>query len=353
MRFAEPRLLWLLLVVPVWATAAGAAAARRRSALCRFAGGRAYAGRFTDQVSAHRRAAKQLLVLVAFAAAVVALARPQWGTRLEPIQRRGVDVVIALDTSLSMAAEDVAPSRLEQARHEIGTLLDRLVGDRVGLVTFAGEATLTCPLTVDHDAVRLFLDAVDVEAVPVAGTSLAAALRVAIRAFGESPDRVDVGQRQRAIVLFSDGEDHAGGVEEAIGLARRHGVAVYAIGCGTERGGPIPLRTTAGDLTGYKKDLEAKVVTSRLEEAVLRRVALDSGGRYYRTTPAEEEIEVIASVLTAMDPQESGATLRRRYEERYQIPLAVALAALVCESVFGDRRRARPRRRAGEAGEKR
>ncbi len=349
MRFVEPQLLWLLSVIPLGIGLGWLAHARRRRLLARFAGGPDHVGRFTGEVGRHRRAAKLLLLGLALGASIVALARPQWGARMEPIQRRGIDVVVLLDTSLSMATEDVAPSRLGQARLGIGSLLERLAGDRVGLITFAGQATLSSPLTVDHAAVRLFLEAFDVETVPVPGTSLASALRLAMQAFGDRPGEDD--ERSRAIVLFTDGEDHGGGVEELLGELERRGIAVYTVGCGTARGGPIPLRDVAGSLRGYKKDREERVVTSRLDETVLRRLALETGGRYYRTTPAGAEIDEIARALAGMDQSELGTTLRRRYEERFQIPLAVAVIALLAETWLGDRvrRRAQPRRAGARA----
>ena len=347
MQFAEPDLLWLLLLAPLVVALGWLAAIRRRRVLERFAGGASFACRFTAQVSLHRRGVKLLLVLVAVVAAILSLARPQWGSRLEPIRRKGIDVVVVLDTSLSMATEDVAPSRLGQAKHEIESLLRQLAGNRVGLVTFAGEATLTCPLTPDHQAIRLFLDTLDVDAVPVPGTSLASALALAVRTFGEG--EVDPDERGRVIVLFSDGEDHAGKVEEATRQLERRGVSLYAVGCGTPRGGPIPLRDASGLLSGYKKDREDKIVTSRLVEPGMQKLALDTGGRYYRTTPTESEIEEIAQVLNGLQSGEFGGILRPRYEERFQVPLAFALLALVAETLLGDRRRESSRAARGAA----
>ena len=173
MRFAEPDLLWLLLLLPILGLLTWLVARARRRTLERFAGGREHASRFTGAVSQNRRAVKALLVLAALGAGLVAAARPQWGTRLEPINRRGVDVVFVIDTSLSMAAEDVPPNRLGQARHVASSLLRRLGGDRIAIVTFAGKGTLACPLTLDHEAALLFLDSLDVDLVPVPGSSIA------------------------------------------------------------------------------------------------------------------------------------------------------------------------------------
>jgi len=337
MRFAAVQLLWLLLLIPGLGLAALWSASRRRRALSRFAGGAEYLSRFSDEVSPNRRAAKLLLLGFAFAAFVVAAARPQWGTRLEPVTRRGADIVIVLDHSLSMAADDLAPSRLEHAQNAIGALLDQLAGDRVALVTFAGEPTMLCPLTVDHAAVRLFLDTVGVEAVQVPGTALAEALELAMTVFGD--ERPAASEHTRAIVLFTDGEDHEGGVEDVVGKLDKAGIAVYAVGCGTTRGAPIPLEDETGNPTGYKKDGEGRVVTTRLDEGLLELLALGTDGRYYRATPSEAEMHEIARALSGMDAREFGALLRARYEERFQVPLGLGLVALLAETVIGDRRR--------------
>ncbi|HXV76676.1 MAG TPA: VWA domain-containing protein [Candidatus Polarisedimenticolaceae bacterium] len=338
MRFAAPEMLWLALSVPAMVLIAVWLGRRRRRALERFAGASEFVARFDGTVSLHRRAVKLLLLALALVGVIVAAARPQWGTRLEAVTRRGVDVVVLLDHSLSMAAEDVKPNRLFRANQAIDSLLVRLAGDRVALVTFAGEATLLCPLTLDHSAVRLFLDAVEAESTQVPGTALARALELSLEAFGES--RSVSADESRAVLLLTDGEDHEGGIDEALRDLERAGVAVYTVGVGTTRGAPIPLADEAGMHTGYKKDPDGRVVTTRLEEPLLERIALESGGRYYRATAAQIEVDEITRALTGLDTQEFGEVLRARYEERFQVPLAVALLALTLEALIGDRRRA-------------
>jgi Ca-activated chloride channel family protein len=345
-RFATPTVLWLLLALPLVAACGLWLRARRLAALRRFAGGEQLLERFTSEVSVHRRAVKALLVGLAFVSAILALARPQWGTRLEEIERAGSDVVVVLDTSLSMAAEDLPPNRLLHAAHAIDSLLQRIPGDRVALVSFAGEPTVNCPLTLDHAAVRLFLDAIDVHTVAAPGSALADALAAAVALFEEEAARGTAGQRGRAIVLFTDGEDHEGGLERAIEVLDEAGIPVHAVGCGTAAGSPIPLRDPTGLLTEYKKDANAQVVTTRLDEATLEQLALETGGTYHRATPAELEVEEVARALSTLEGGEFGSVVRTRWEERYRIPLAIALVALAAESLLGDRRR---RRRAAEA----
>jgi Ca-activated chloride channel family protein len=348
MRFAEAQWLWLLAGLPFFAALGLWATLRARRALERFAGGSAHARRFRGEVSPHRRAVKLLLLYLALSCLPIVLARPQWGTRLEPVTRRGADVVIVLDTSLSMSSEDLPPSRLAQAKHAINTLLERIPGDRAALVTFAGQAHLACPLTVDHGAIRLFLDSIDVESVPVPGTALGSALDTAFDAFRIDAGAVD--DRGRAIVLLTDGEDHAGELDKVIDEIAGNGVAVFAVGAGTTRGAPIPLRDAGGMLTGYKKDREGRVVTTRLSEPELERIALDTGGRYYRATSSEVEIDEIGQALSALSQGELGSELRTRYEERFQIPLLIGFVALGIEAVLGDRRRRRHDGDEGEAG---
>ncbi len=339
MRFAAPELLWLLLALPILALAGWWAHSAGDRALRRFAGTREYVSRFTVQVSRNRRAIKQLLLYLTLVTVCVALARPQWGARLEPITRHGSDIILVLDTSLSMASEDLAPSRLEQAKHAIGSLLDRLAGNRVALVTFAGKANANCPLTVDHGAVRLFLESMDVNTVSVPGTALGPALRTGLRLFRSAEREIE--SRGKAIVLLSDGEDHAGELEPVVDELARNRVLVYTVGCGSTRGAPIPLKDSSGRLTGYKKNREGQVVTTRLSENALENIALGTGGRYYRATTSEVEIDEIARALSSLSRGELGSELRTRHEERFQFPLAVAWLALLSETLLGDRRRVR------------
>jgi Ca-activated chloride channel family protein len=343
MRFVHPEYLWLVLALPLLSFAGYLSLTRRRRALRRFAGGQEFAARLTGDVSSNRRAVKMLLLYGALVALIIAAARPQWGTRVEEVRRGGADLVVLLDTSLSMAAQDAAPSRLGQARHAIDSLLRKIEGDRVALITFAGRATLSCPLTLDHAAVRLFLETVDAEATSIPGTALREALELAVGAFGD--EEAGDPERSRAILLFSDGEDHEGGIDEALDALADAGIAVHAIGTGSTRGAPIPLR----DESGYKKDREGKVVTTRLDEGVLEQLALDSGGRYYRATATESEVDEIAKALSQLDEREFGAVLRSRWEERFQFPLALALLALIAETLLGDRRRSRGRDERREA----
>lgn len=334
MRFAAPEVLWALLLVPIVAGLFLVAAWSRKRALARLAGSADRIERMAGNVSRDRRAAKAVLLVTALTAGIVAFARPQWGEGTESITRKGIDLVLVLDTSRSMDAEDAPPNRLQRGVRAARSLLDALEGDRVALVTFAGKASIACPLTLDHEAVKLVLDATDTESVSVPGTALSDAVDAAIRALGPQPPAGGE-SKGRAVVVISDGEDHEGGLESAIRSLKQAGITACAIGVGSEQGAPIPT----GEAGAYKKDAQGKLVTTRLDEGPLRTFAIETGGRYFRASPAEGEIGGIVAVLSKMDAAGSGTVLRTRWVERFQIPLALALLALLLDVGLSDRRR--------------
>ncbi len=340
MRFAAPFVLWGLAGVPLLALLFWRAIARRRRDLERLAG-QPLVERMVTQVSVQRRIVKALLACAGAAFLVAALAHPQWGMGLDPVTRRGVDVVIAVDVSNSMLSEDLRPSRLEKARAEADRLLDLLDGERVAVVAFAGSAATRCPLTLDYGAAQLFIDALSPEILSDQGTHLPTALSEIFSVFDEKE------RRFRAAVIFSDGEDHEGGIEEAAREAAEAGVIIHTVGVGTAAGGPIPIRRPDGSVAGYKEDGEGRVVTTRLVEGSLSQIAAATGGVYVAATPGGGEIERVAEAVGAMEEREMQQKILARYEERFQIPLALGLLCLVADSLIPERRR--PRRPAGLA----
>jgi len=331
MRFASPGYLWLLLALPVLALGFVLLFRKRRRALEAF-GDLPLINRLTTSASTERRVIKAALVLGATFFLVLALARPQWGASLEEVSRRGIDLIVAVDTSLSMMAEDVKPSRLAQARAAISSLLDLLEGDRVGLVAFAGSAYVACPLTLDYAAASMFVDVLDTDLIPVKGTGIAAAIRKSTEAF-KTEDR-----RNKVLILITDGEDHEGDVSGAAQAAGEAGVIIYTIGVGSPSGQPIPLRDRRGKMTGYKDDKEHRKVTSRLGESTLEEIAIATGGRYFRSTAEGIELRRIYEEIGGMDRKTMSSRLQSAYEERYPVPLALALALLAIEIALGDRK---------------
>jgi Ca-activated chloride channel family protein len=253
------------------------------------------------------------------------------------VRRKGLDLVIALDTSYSMNAEDVAPSRLEKAKREIRSLIARLKGDRVGLVAFAGTAVLYCPLTLDYGAANLFLDLLDTGVIPEPGTALAPAIETATSAFSATE------RKYKVLVLFTDGEDLQGDLPAAVEKARDGGVIIYTVGIGTPEGKPIPVRDEKGDIVEYRKDSGGQIVVSRLDERSLAQIAVSAGGRYFRASASENELDAIYDEISKQEKKELESRLFQNFEDRYQYPLALAIAFLVAELWMSERRIRRSR----------
>lgn len=333
MRFAAPEwlpLLWLL--IPLAGLLAFSLWWKKRTVEAYFRSP-AIRARMLEDVSYLKKCAAGLLLLGALAGGVLALARPQWGTRLENVTRRGVDVLIAVDTSLSMETPDVPPSRLAKAKEELIALLDRLGDARVGVVSFAGTAFLQCPLTIDRAGARMFLEILDTGLINDPGTDLGQALDLARETFQRQQ------QKYKVLILITDGENLAGDPLEAARKAAGEGIRIYTVGIGTPSGQPIPLRNETGDVLGYKKDEAGAPVISRLDETTLDGIARAAGGRYYRASAAETEVEAIAREIDGMDKKELQSKMVRRYQERFQVPLLGAIICLVLEGLLLDRKR--------------
>ena len=337
MQFANLSALYFLWLVPLLGALFLWSVRRKRKATAAF-GDQSLMAKLSQSVSPVRDRLKSGLVLAGVFFLVLALARPQWGERTEEVVRTGVDVFIALDTSLSMDATDVAPSRLEKARHMAANLIDHLQGNRVGLIVFAGSAFVQCPLTLDDGAVRIFLDSVSTGAVAATGTNVASAIDAARRGF------VSKESKYKVVVLLTDGEHHEGDPMEVVEQARQEGVVIHTVGVGTAAGDPIPIRDSQGEITDYKRDEAGQPVLSRLDEDSLIRIALASGGEYFRAGDEETEVEEIAELVASMESKELTAQLFTRYEERYYWPLGFAVAFLIAESAIP-----RGRRRKKEA----
>ena len=289
--------------------------------------------RLTTSVNRSGRAIKTGLLLITVTLLITALARPQFGSRVETVRREGQDILIALDLSASMVAEDVTPNRLDKAKFAIADLINRLEGDRVGLVAFAGEAFVQCPLTIDYGVATLFLNAMAPDMMSVQGTNLGQALSVAMDAFSET-DR-----RHRVLVVITDGEDHENQTEEAVDRAVEEGVRLYPVGIGSTEGVPIPERNPEGRAQGFRRDRDGAVITTRLDENTLQLMAERTGGSYYRASPGGAELLELAADVSAGNGQEVEVEQVTVFDEQYQIFLGLALILLIGEMLVPDRRR--------------
>ncbi len=267
------------------------------------------------------------LILSAAACALIALAlmRPQWGFQWQKAQRSGVDILLAVDTSRSMLARDILPSRFERTKFALKDFVRTLSGDRVGLIAFSGSAFLQCPLTVDYGGFLLTLDDLSTDSVPRGGTDLARAIRGARRAF-------EAGEKKyRVLVVISDGESHSGDALAAAEEARREGIVIHCIGVGTPEGELIKLQGAQGS-EEFLKDASGNVIKSRLDEALLKQVAFSTGGSYIRASSADFGLaSLYREKISSMEKREFEERLIERYHERFQIPLFVAFLFLLAE----------------------
>ncbi|MBN1130357.1 MAG: VWA domain-containing protein [Chitinispirillaceae bacterium] len=322
MHFGNPELFFLLLLLPLFIGFYIGTWHRRKTALERFA----QAGlieKLTSGFSFPRQVVKWTLFVAFFFFLVLALVRPRFGVKMEVFERRGIDLMVALDISESMLAEDIAPNRIDRARHEIGKLFDLLKGDRVGLIVFAGESFVQCPLTLDYGAAKMFLGAISTGWVQIQGTALADAIKQATAAF-RSKER-----KYKVLVLISDGEDHEGNAIEAAKEAATEGVIIYTVGMGSESGVPIPLSKGGGNVV-YKKDRNDNLVMTRLDPVTLEKIAIEGRGRYFHAG-TDLDLTRIISEIEKMEKKELGSSRLNMYEERYQIFLFIAVILLLVE----------------------
>ena len=271
------------------------------------------------------------LRLLALALLVLALARPQWGFHWEEVRRKGLDLMVVLDTSRSMMASDIKPSRLQQAKWGVRDLLRNLRGDRVGLVPFAGSSILQCPLTIDYAAFTMTLDDVYAGIIPKGGTAIEQALRTALASFPAN------GTADRVVLLITDGEDHEGDPLKLLPELKEKNVRVYTIGIGTLEGEMVP----AGDGQGaYFKDRQGQIVKTALKEDVLQKLALGTGGTYVRSAPGDTGLErVFNESINNLKRSEQETRTAKIYEERFVWPIAAALLLLAWEALLSDRRK--------------
>lgn len=337
MDWLHPTYFWALAAVPLAIALFLWARRQRRSATKRF-GDHELLRQLMTSVRSHRRAWKAGIVVLALLMLGVALAGPRMGTRLREVERKGIDVVLALDVSQSMQAQDVRPSRLDKARLEIENFVSGLSGDRVSLVLFAGDAFLQCPLTLDYSALQLYLDAADPSSISTPGTNFSAALQAGMQAFEQRAAEATT-ERTRAIILITDGEDHEQRAQQLLEKARDRGIEVFTVGVGETAEVPIPVYNDNGRQIGYKKDSNGRQVETRLQETYLRELA--GADRYYRIGNNSSNFSELLDALSRLDRTTFAKRAFETYREQFQWPLAAALLLLMVEPVVGVYRRSR------------
>lgn len=326
MEFAIPQMLNALYALPLVVLLLAWGARQRAAALGRFAGP-GMAEVLAPGRSWRRVLLKSILKTAALALLVLAAARPQFGSQLTKVHREGIDLVIALDTSLSMLAEDMKPNRLERAKQEIVDLIDGLKGDRVGIVAFAGEAFVLCPLTVDYNAALMFTQTADVGIVSRQGTAVDKAIETSLSLFKETTPS------DKVIILVTDGESHDSNPLEVAREAAARGVRIYTIGIGNPAGELIPLRGTDGSVEGYKKDSAGETVLTRLDEKTLREVARATGAQYLPATRDGLELKVLYREISGLQRSAVEGEFVERKTDRFQWFLGAAFLLLFLETL--------------------
>jgi Ca-activated chloride channel family protein len=305
--------------------------ARHKAAAIARLGAPELLARLSATVNHAGRRWKNRLWFAAMIFLVVTLARPRWGNQVEYVERRGVEIMVALDVSESMLAEDLKPNRLARAKLEITELMDRLEGNALGLVLFSGAAFVQFPLTSDFATARMFLESARPGLISRPGTAIAQAINIAVTGFNE--DRAT----QKAIILLTDGENQEGDAPEAAQAAADQGIIIYAIGFGSPNGEPIPQYNPQGDLVGYKKDQNGEVVLSRLDENTLQQLALLTNGRYFRAVPDGREIGQLTTEIDRLQTGELESRFETRRVERFQWFLGIAFLALFVVELIPER----------------
>lgn len=323
--FAQAQYLVLLLLVPLFFIAYAVMRHFRKRRLEKF-GDRGLVSELMPSVSSSKGWVRVTLFALAFFFFIIGLSRPQIGAKLKERKTKGVEIMIALDVSNSMMAEDYSPNRLERAKLAISSLTDKLRDDRIGLVVFAGTSFVQLPVTTDYASAKMFLNSINTESVPIQGTALGEALTTCIRSFSTQSER------SRAIIVITDGENHE---DDPVAVARQAaemGIKVFTIGVGSSEGKPIPYQ---GELL---KDKDGNIVVSRLDEKILREIASAGNGAYVRAGMSEFGLNPIVDDIKRMDEEMFNSVIFEEFDEQYMYFFAIALVFLVIEMLVGERK---------------
>lgn len=301
---------------------------RKESQLRRF-GDLSLVGRLVGSLNQGIRLARRALILLALLFLVLALAQPHFRTKETLVERRGIDIIIAVDVSNSMLAKDIAPTRLEKAKLELAGLIDKLKGNRIGIIAFAGEAIIQCPLTLDRGAVKLFLSTMSPNLISFQGTDIGRAIAVALQSFQ------DKNRDSKAMILLTDGEDHNKETASLVKKAKEAGVRIFPIGIGTTDGGTLPDESGRG----YKKDRAGKVILSKLDETLLKQMARETGGVYFRSEKGDLESDKIQKQINLIATKGLKGDWSVEYEENYRFFLMLAFFMLIAEMTISEGRK--------------
>jgi Ca-activated chloride channel homolog len=331
-RFANPDYLYLLLLLPVMMLLYIVNEIRKRRARRRLGESRLVSS-LMPELSDSRSVIKFILLLLAVFSGIILLARPQFGSRIEDVKKQGVEVIIALDVSNSMLAEDIQPDRLSRAKQAISRLVDNLDNDKIGLIIFAGDAYTQIPITTDYVSAKMFLSEISPEMVPKQGTAIGAAINLGVRSFSPGEGK------SKALIIITDGENHEDNPVSAAEEAAKAGVVIYTIGIGSTEGVPIPV--TLNGRKDYLKDASGNTVITKLDEDILKKIAMSANGSYVRASNTNIGLDQIYSDIKKMKKQDLESSQYTEYNDQFQIFAAMALFFLIAEFIIMDRKNRR------------
>ncbi len=326
-RFANPDFLYLLVAAPLLIGLYLLALYMRKNALRKF-GDYTLLKELMPEASSERKLFKAIILCLVFSSLVIAVARPQLGSKLTEVKRRGVEVIIALDVSNSMLARDISPNRLERAKLAINQMVDKMSDDRIGLIVFAGDAYVQLPVTSDYVSAKMFLSSINPGMVPTQGTSIGKAIDLAVNSFTEQSGT------SRTLVIITDGENHEEDLSASTKRAAETGVVIHTIGIGNPNGSPIPSNISGGFLT----DADGKIVMSKLDEATLMSIAESTGGVYTLANNSNFGLNELLAQIRKMDKQEFSSKTYSEYEEKFLYFLWFALFLLFVEYFILERK---------------
>ncbi|TRX70353.1 VWA domain-containing protein [Carboxylicivirga sp. M1479] len=331
-RFEHPDALYLLLLIPALAFIHLFLARKRRKALEEF-GNIDLLNELMPNVSFKRPTVKFYIMLLAFVLLIITIAGPQYGSKLQTVKRKGIELIVALDVSNSMMAQDIEPNRLERAKRAISRLIDKLRNDRVGFIVFAGEAYVQLPITTDYPSAKMFLNSINTDAVGTQGTAIGAAINKGMESFTSQEDV------NRAIIVITDGENHEDDPIAAAAKAVEAGIKIYTVGMGLPKGAPIPI--PGGRSNDFMKDRNGNVVISKLDEQTLQKIAITGNGAYIPANNIRNGINNLVDELSELEKSELEAKVYTQHNDIFQYFALIALLLIIIEFVILERKNKR------------
>lgn len=328
-RIANPEFIYALLVIPALIAFFWYSRIKRKKALAQF-GQKEILTVLMPNVSASRPVVKFIILMIALGSIILGLARPQFGSKLKTEKRKGIELMIALDVSNSMMAEDIQPNRLERAKRAISQLVDKLSNDKIGLIVFAGDAYTQLPITADYVSAKLFLNSISPQMVPTQGTAIGAAINLGVKSFNPQF------QGSKAMIIITDGENHE---DDAIGEATeaaKQGVVIYTLGMGLPQGGPIPENVNGQK--SYRKDKQGNTIVTKLDEQMLQKIAEAGNGAYIRANNAQVGLNNLFSEVNKMEKSELETQIYADYDDKFQYFIGFGIFLILIEFMILERK---------------